>query len=638
MNSSTYRFVLDLHSTQSQISLPVLIGDTGRTLRISLSDGSNPYIIEDGCLAKLSIKRPTGTRLEEFCTIENNTTIVYPFSKNKNTCSVEGIHNCDVVLYDLDGEIIGSPRFTMVVSERAVPVDDITLTDEDFTAVDAMIAEEIKRQAEETKRVSAETARVSAEAKRVSAEENRESQEYYRKTAENARSQRENERIQAENARISAEENRVSAENERISAEEARATEEANRVSAEVERANQFKKWNGRIDMNEKRITNLEQGLMADSFETDDSVAYIKDVPTNALPYAAISKIGGMTRREGNVLRSAPVTEVKSVGANQAAFTNGSYNLEDRINLTINNGHWEVSTAVYEDFRYDKWKPYTTLFLKAGTYNFSIQNRRISHNENVAFTVMILDLKTGDDIAELLFRLNQSDNTDFVIDKDKEVYIAAYVFNSTGQTASCSFDMMISKGSGRKDFTEPTVHTLPTPAEVQALDGYGDGVNADYYNYIDYEKKQFVKRVAKVVFNGTENWERYTASDSIRGVGYCYSINTPNKRDYSLSNCSQFNRVYKAWDYGTIGDYGDGTTDGKMYFVTSETTVEEWKSRLASNPITLVYELAEPIVSDISDLLDKDNLIGVEGGGDITMVNEHEYAVPSEIIYQMKGV
>lgn len=171
MNSSTYRFVLDLHSTQSQISLPVLIGDTGRTLRISLSDGSNPYIIEDGCLAKLSIKRPTGTRLVDFCTIENNTTIVYPFSQNENTCAVEGIHNCDVVLYGLDGEIIGSPRFTMVVSNRAIDFDDITLTDEDFTEVEAIIKEEASRRAAENKRVQEEIKRAEAEEKRISAGE-----------------------------------------------------------------------------------------------------------------------------------------------------------------------------------------------------------------------------------------------------------------------------------------------------------------------------------------------------------------------------------------------------------------------------------------------------------------------------------
>ena len=162
MNSSNYRFTLDMHSAQSQISLPALLGDTGRTLYISFSDGGKPYFIEDGCLAKISIKRPTGSSLEEFCTIENNTTVVYPFANNENTCAVEGIHDCDVTLYDLEGKKITSPRFTMVVSERAINRDDITLSDEDQTAIDAIIVAEAARQVAENERVANETKRQEA--------------------------------------------------------------------------------------------------------------------------------------------------------------------------------------------------------------------------------------------------------------------------------------------------------------------------------------------------------------------------------------------------------------------------------------------------------------------------------------------
>jgi len=236
MDSSTYRFVLDLRSTQSQISLPVLIGDTGRTLRIRLSDGGSQYIIEDGCLAKLSIMRPTGTHLEEFCTIENNTTIVYPFSQNANTSSVEGVHNCDVVLYGLDGKVIGSPSFTMVVSERVIPVTEVMLTDEDFTALDAILAKEAQRQFNEQNRVAAETTRASAETGRVTAEKKRESNEYTRETLERHRSERETNRIYAEKDRVDAEENRVSAEQVRNSSEEARSNAENERKAAEEAR------------------------------------------------------------------------------------------------------------------------------------------------------------------------------------------------------------------------------------------------------------------------------------------------------------------------------------------------------------------------------------------------------------------
>lgn len=163
MNSSKFRLTLDLHSTQSQYSIPVMIGDTYITLLISISDGGVPYIITDGCLAKLSIKRPSGSHLEEFCKVSNNAIIEYPFKQNENTCAEAGIHFCDVTLYSPEGEELGSPRFIMVVSEKVVRRDDIELSTDDYTAVDAMLKAEAGRQLEETKRATAESERVKAE-------------------------------------------------------------------------------------------------------------------------------------------------------------------------------------------------------------------------------------------------------------------------------------------------------------------------------------------------------------------------------------------------------------------------------------------------------------------------------------------
>ncbi len=167
---STYRFSLDIHSTQSQVSIPVTLGDTGRVWCISLTNAGTPYTIADGCLAMVSIKRPTGTYLEAFCIIENNTTIKYDFALNENTAIVEGIHDCQVTLFDAEGQKITGPRFSMVVSGRVVNSDDINITDEDRSAVDNMIAREAERAAAEKARADAESARVDAEADRANAD------------------------------------------------------------------------------------------------------------------------------------------------------------------------------------------------------------------------------------------------------------------------------------------------------------------------------------------------------------------------------------------------------------------------------------------------------------------------------------
>lgn len=173
MNSSNYRFTLDLHKTQSQVSLPITLGDTARVLHISLSDGSIPYVIEDGCLAKIEIKRPTGTHLEAFCAIENNTAIKYDFAQNENTAAVEGVHDCAVILYHADGGVIGSPRFTMIVSDRVINSDDIDRKDEDVLVIDAIIKAEAERQTAEAERKTAEIVRNEAEQRRSEAEEQR---------------------------------------------------------------------------------------------------------------------------------------------------------------------------------------------------------------------------------------------------------------------------------------------------------------------------------------------------------------------------------------------------------------------------------------------------------------------------------
>ena len=152
MNFSNYRFTLDLHSLHSQTSIPVMLGDTGITWHINLCDGGKPYLIADGCLAKISIKRPTGTYHEAFCEIRENATIVYPFAQE--TCVAVGLHNCEITLYGVDGTVLGTPIFSMVVGDRVIRNDDINLTDQDRTIVDAMAVEEAKRQAAEESRAA----------------------------------------------------------------------------------------------------------------------------------------------------------------------------------------------------------------------------------------------------------------------------------------------------------------------------------------------------------------------------------------------------------------------------------------------------------------------------------------------------
>ena len=187
MNDSNYSFTLNLHRTQSQIAIPVTRGDTARIWHISLSDGGKPYAIADGVLAKIEIKRPTGTYIESFCAIENNASIRYDFAQNVHTASVEGLHECAVILFDEDGNILGSPRFTMTVSDRVVDSDDINLSDEDQLVIESMIAAEAGRQNAEHARMNTESARMAAEDDRILSENARRTADTERALAEENR-------------------------------------------------------------------------------------------------------------------------------------------------------------------------------------------------------------------------------------------------------------------------------------------------------------------------------------------------------------------------------------------------------------------------------------------------------------------
>lgn len=156
MNYSKYRFTLDMQSNISQVSLPVRQYDTGIRLYISLTDGGNPYIIEDGCRAVFCAKKADGNPLMNDCVIEKNTTVCYELTQQTTTCS--GVVDCELRLYGSKGNLITSPRFILVIDERVVHDEDFPLSESDQDIIDNIILSEQGRiEAEqERERASAE--------------------------------------------------------------------------------------------------------------------------------------------------------------------------------------------------------------------------------------------------------------------------------------------------------------------------------------------------------------------------------------------------------------------------------------------------------------------------------------------------
>lgn len=185
-------------------------------------------------------------------------------------------------------------------------------------------------------------------------------------------------------------------------------------------------------------------------------------------------------------------------------------------------------------------------------------------------------------------------------------------------------------------------HTFAIPEAVQALDGYGWGIagaSRTIFNGVEWDdngKATFVKKVGKVVYNGTETWSRGTYQDAIK-----FEVGVPTMKPNGAICVDRYPNGIPS----TTGVPCAAPTPWSVIcFPTNPPdTVAEWKAQLAQwaaegDPLTVYYELAEPIVTDISHLITDDNLIPVEGGGVIIAQNENEEAAPSTIIYQKRGV
>lgn len=122
MEYSKYRFTLDIHKAKSQVSIPVMLGDTNVKFIISLNDGGTPYQIAEGCTVMFAGRKPSGKFVYHKCEIEENR-IIYTF--NENTASELGTINCDLRIHGKAKGNLTVPRFFITVEEKVVSDEEI---------------------------------------------------------------------------------------------------------------------------------------------------------------------------------------------------------------------------------------------------------------------------------------------------------------------------------------------------------------------------------------------------------------------------------------------------------------------------------------------------------------------------------
>lgn len=426
-----------------------------------------------------------------------------------------------------------------------------------------------------------------------------------------------------ENTRKSAEEARQRAEEQRLTDEATRVANEAARVSSELSRDATFKGWaNGiaslpsfdsRISANSDRLTNIEAGLPSSVWHVDDTAARVKDVPENARPKAIVSKIGGMTYRDDttNTLRSAKVTEVKSVGVNL-------FDIDKREFGTIDsNGDLYLVNQLFDFYRFEAEEN--------TQYTLSAYVKNMNATGNGRFAVFYTD-GSWDNVV-LLNRGNDWAYCSFTTAAGKTVEKIQNYHGDLGAWFIKGGELMINEGTTAKPYTPYVEHILPIPEELRPA----NGINAEVYDSIELNENGSVTKRVKcgVVDLGTLDWV-YSK------VYMQFSCELPSKAlGRKNMKCAPYNIIDR-------DGYASGLPDMSMHghisiskvYVTNLSYSDAATFKAAMSGVMLVYELAEPEVTDTY----ADLIIDVEGGGTLTFEDEYGYDMPNTVTYMLKEV
>ena len=233
----------------------------------------------------------------------------------------------------------------------------------------------------------------------------------------------------------------------------------------------------------------------------------------------------------------------------------------------------------------------------------------------------------------------QTYKASFTLEEDCEIGFHIQVNGSANAMIFQVKDLMVANGD--IEYEPYWSDRIDIPSAVQALEGYGLGINETYYNYIDFERKVFVQNVMELELNGSQSKSTFTlrsdpyvyaqldismSSNALRSSAIHISLsNSLTVKDANIWTAAGNENTFAFINSNTVRILFDGT----LY-----TTAEELNAYLQENPVKIIYPLETPIETDISDLL-TDSIYKVDNLGTETLVNEYCLKAPSEIAYSV---
>lgn len=416
----------------------------------------------------------------------------------------------------------------------------------------------------------------------------------------------------------------------------------------------------GRIKLTDKELQRRVDALfdlgngVTHRFETDSSTAYAKTVPTGA-KLMSIKSIGG---RSIVFNQSFQPRKGANNGVTVTADSDGT--------ITING----TTTASYINFR-----DVTPEENKIGKYAFKLLILNNPDNIEIGFGFLNRSKSTPKitkGSSAVIYNQTQSE-----ISLGKATGISGFAVGTVFTNVKIKiqiFDLTVMFGTGNEptsveefeamfpnDYYQynagevvsagteevavgDTAHKIPEA--IKALPGYGWSAGTAR-NYVDYENKKYYQCVDSMDL-GTLNWNFNTTS----GVGkHFYGRVDPAKFKYlgvfgtTVYNvlCSKYRTVSRSSSVfvdKTITIDGADTRVSQIQVKDSAYT-DATAFKQAMSGVMLYYELADPIVTDISTLIPDDFLrnVEVEAGGSITFKggnDSYRIPVPSEEEYIVK--
>lgn len=382
--------------------------------------------------------------------------------------------------------------------------------------------------------------------------------------------------------------------------------------------------------------------------------------PSTTEEFEAMFPNGYYPYSEGTLM-SMPINEVDTVGKNLlkcegiscSSIKNG-YNLSSKnlygtsINSTEPSNSVTVTQSKIEQAENSQsytngyfciaFKPFILNEKYVFSFDITPSNKLIS---NPIISIFL----NGDGV------INTIDSQDLQIGKKSKLYFnltatnkkVIYIEIRNSGVSGVFENFQIERGATNTSYSPYTEKSYPIPQAIQNLDGYGWSTGTAY-NYVDFENKKYYKCIEKVDL-GTLNFVYIAYGDNDDSKKYGFRVPLlkgikKNENAYKQKNnllCYKYpdtpwKDAYRRMDK-TISQLSNSIQINDSSFSDAETFKKSLQGAY------LYYELAEPIVTDISDIIG-DTLqepFNVESGGSLTFKNTngdgYQLAVPSDIQY-----